>query len=776
MIKSSSFFRKRFIGIYMLVGCSTFSAFSANEYNIIPYPQLLIPQSGSFTFNKQTTVFCPFDQPEVLKLAQQFSAQFQLVSGMKLPVRDIAKAETSNAIIFQNNTKLENAEAYQLSISPKAIRIKANAGNGFFYGLQTLYQLMPTEIYGKKLAGEKKWSAPAVEISDAPRFAYRGLHLDVGRHFFPVSFVKKYIDAMAIHKLNTFHWHLTEDQGWRIEIKKYPRLTEVGSKRDETLVGYYYDRLPQQYDGKPYGGYYTQEEAKEVVAYAKERFITVIPEIELPGHAQAAIASYPFLSCTQDSTIKVATKWGIFKDVYCPRDTTFKFLEEVLTEIMDIFPSKYIHIGGDECPKDQWKTCTDCQALIKNLNLKDENGLQSYFVHHIERFLNSKGRKIIGWDEILDGGLDPNATVMSWRGTQGGITAAKAGNDVIMTPGEFCYFDHYQSDPVAEPLSIGGYLPLEKVYQFEPIPAELSADEAKHVLGGQANVWTEYMPTSENVEYMVFPRLSAMAEVLWSSENNRNWENFRKRMPSEFKRYDELGIKASRAFYDVQFHSMITPDKKLQITLSCDCSNAKIYYTINGKPELYKDPFVMPGSADITAIALIDGKQPGKSITKSFLVSKLTGQMYTQNLKSAWYDGGNIHALTDGVPGIEKDLTQWVGFGKGKDVEVVLDLLKVQKIERLTVGMLNAPAQCAQVSPDIKLYGSVDGVNYQLLAEKQLIAPTAPTRVIVRPELTFPATEMRYLKLQLKNPNYCPADKLEGTECGAMFLDEIEAW
>ncbi|MDR3653444.1 MAG: family 20 glycosylhydrolase [Paludibacter sp.] len=776
MIKSSSFFRRHFVGIFMLVGCCTFSSLSATEFNIIPYPQKLTPQSGSFTFNNQTVIFCPFDKPEVLKLAQQFSTQFQLVSGIKIPVRNITRAQKRNAVIFQVSTTLANAEAYELNISSKLIGIKASAANGFFYGLQTLYQLLPAEIYGKTKATDKKWLAPAVEISDAPRFSYRGLHLDVCRHFFPVAFIKKYIDAMAIHKLNTFHWHLTEDQGWRIEIKKYPLLTKIGSQRNETLVGEYYDRLPQLYDGKPYGGFYTQEEAKEVVAYAKTRFITVIPEIELPGHAQAAIASYPFLSCRPDSSIKVATTWGVFDEVYCPRETTFKFLEEVLTEIMDIFPSKYIHIGGDECPKTEWKKSPECQAMIKKLNLKDEDGLQSYFVHRIEQFIDSKGRKIIGWDEILDGGLDPNATVMSWRGTQGGITAAKAGNDVIMTPGAFCYFDQYQSDPVGEPLSIGGFLPLQKVYQFEPIPTEISAEEAKHVLGGQANVWTEYIPTTESVEYMVFPRLAAMAEALWSSKENRNWESFRKRLPSEFDRYEQLGIKASKAFYDVQFNSKITPENKLQITLLCDCPNAQIHYSINGKDNLYKDSFKLPASADISARALVDGRQTGKTITKSFLVSKLTGLPYTQSMKSLWYTGGTTYALTDGVTGNDVDYSQWVGFGKGKDVEVMVDMQSVQRIERFALGMLNAPAKCAQISPDIKLYGSTDGINYQLLSEKQQIAPTEPTRVIVRTELTFPATDVRYLKLQLKNPNYCPANKLEGTECGAMFLDEIGAW
>ena len=775
MMKFPTHFRYLYLKIMMFIVFCAFGTVSAGEYNIIPYPRTLIPQSGSFTINKNTTIYCPADE-SLMKLATQFAAQFRLVSGLNLPVKVMGKTGATNAIIFQPKSTLETAEAYQLSISPKMIRIQAKEANGFFYGLQTLYQLLPAEIYGKKKAVDIKWSASAVEIMDAQRFAYRGLHLDVCRHFFPVEFIKKYIDAMAIHKLNTFHWHLTDDQGWRIEIKKYPRLTELGSKRDETLVGYYYDRLPQLFDGKPYGGYYTQAEAREIVAYAAERFITVIPEIELPGHAQAALAAYPYLSCNNDSTIKVATKWGVFKDVYCPRDTTFRFLEDVLTEIMDIFPGKYIHIGGDECPKDRWKTCSDCQAMIKKLDLKDENGLQSYFVRRIEKFIDSKSRKIIGWDEILDGGLDANATVMSWRGTQGGIVAAKAGNDVIMTPTTYCYFDHCQADPSTEPLSIGGYLPLKNVYQFEPVPTELSMDEASHIIGAQANVWSEYLPTTESVEYMVFPRLSAMAEVLWSSVKNRNWDSFCRRMPMQFKRYQQLNIHASKAFYEVQFQPAINADKKLQIALMCDCPGAQIYYTLNGKQVLYSGPFVLMESSEVTAFALVDGKQVGKTISKPFFVSKLTGMSYTQSAKSGWYDGGNARALIDGVPGNDKDYRLWVGYGNGKDVEVTLDMDSVRKIERFRVGILNAPAMCAQISPDVKLYGSTDGITYQLLAEKQLTPPTTPNRVVVRAELTFAAPEVRYLKLQLKNPNYCPADKLENAACGMMFLDEVEAW
>jgi len=774
MIELLSFSKVRFKVILTILILHFMLSFSANKYNIIPYPQQLIPQSGSFVFNANTRVICDLNQPEIRKLATQFSEHFQVVSALKLNVSPF-QADTTNTLIFEN-TKTENPEGYQLTVTNKTIRIKAGSPNGFFYALQSLYQLMPVEIYGRKKVVLKTWSVPAVQIADAPRFAYRGLHLDVCRHFFPVEFIKKYIDAMAIHKLNYFHWHLTDDQGWRIEIKKYPKLTEVGSKRDETLIGYYFGRSPQLFDGKPYGGFYTQAEAREIVAYARERFITVIPEIEMAGHAQAAIASYPFLSCTKDPTIKVATKWGVFPDVFCPRDSTFKFLEDVLTEIMDIFPGKFIHIGGDECPKDRWKTCPDCQALIKKEGLKDENELQSYFIKRIERFVNSKGRQIIGWDEILDGGLAPNATVMSWRGVRGGIAAAKNGNDVIMTPSAQCYFDHYQSNPVTEPVTIGGYLPLEMVYRYEPVPTELNADEAKHILGAQANLWTEYMPESDNVEYMAFPRVSALSEMLWSTRENRNWDLFRNRMNVQMERYKLLNINASKAFYDVQFKTNLTADNQLQITLSCDCPNAQIQYEINGKKTLYKAPFILKETTNLTAKSFVNGQQTGKANTQRFVVSKLTGLSYTKTPNNTWYDGGNINALTDGDLGNNVVYTQWVGTAHGKDAEIIVDLKKTQSIERFSAGFLHAPALCVVLPSALKVYGSEDGTNYTLLTDYSISASLSPTWEIFRPVLTFDAVKVRFLKIEINSGGNCPPESPGTAEGSMIFMDEVGAW
>jgi hexosaminidase len=421
-------------------------------------------------------------------------------------------------------------EAYRLEVTPERIEVKAREPRGLVYGVQTLRQL----------AAASPKALPAVRIDDAPRFVWRGLHLDVGRHFFPVEFIKKYIDLMAAFKLNTFHWHLTEDQGWRLEIKKYPKLTEVGAWRKETIVGHA-RRGPKGYDGVRHGGFYTQEQARDVVAYATARGVFVLPEIEMPGHSLAALAAYPELA-NVPGAFEVRTTWGISDEVFSPREETFTFLENVLREVLDIFPNEFIHIGGDETPKKRWKESPEAQAIMAREQLRDEDELQSWFIRRIERFLNANGRRLVGWDEILEGGLAPNATVMSWRGTAGGIAAAKQGHHVVMAPEADLYFDHYQADPEHEPLAIGGMTPLEDTYRYEPVPAELSAEEAKHVLGPEGCVWTEYMPTTAQVEYMAYPRALALAEIAWSARAARDWSSFSARLPATLAFLDRLGV------------------------------------------------------------------------------------------------------------------------------------------------------------------------------------------------------------------------------------------
>ena len=543
-------------GLIVFFGCSSqgdVSSGGADSYvSVIPRPRDISMGQGTFEISPEFRVLVDDDASDVKGFAEYFAEKLRHASGFEVPVGDYnGEEDGSMALILSLNPSEENLgkEGYLLEVKTDGLDLRANRPAGLFYGIQTIFQLLPAEIYAESpVKKDIHWALPCLNIRDVPRYPYRGMHLDVCRHFFPKSFIKKYIDLLALHKFNTFHWHLTEDQGWRIEIKKYPRLTEVGAFRKETLIGHAREK-PHKFDGKRYGGYYTQEDIKEIVAYARERFITIIPEIEMPGHSMAALAAYPELSCT-GGPFETATQWGVFEDVYCAgNDRVFDFLEDVLTEVIDLFPGTYIHVGGDECPKVRWEACEKCQARIREQGLADEHELQSYFIRRIEKFLLSKGRRLIGWDEILEGGLAPEATVMSWRGMEGGIEAAKEGHDVIMTPTSHCYFDYYQADPEDEPLAIGGLTPLKKVYAFKPTPGELSPEEAKHILGAQGNVWTEYIDTPEKVEYMSMPRMYALAEVVWSPEKARNWKGFVDRLNSHFKRLDAMGVNYRKGPY-----------------------------------------------------------------------------------------------------------------------------------------------------------------------------------------------------------------------------------
>ncbi|GAA4091236.1 family 20 glycosylhydrolase [Mucilaginibacter panaciglaebae] len=540
---------------------------------IIPAPVSVRKTSGSFVLSQETA----FLADSVNNKAVVFFADYLKNTAMlHIPVKHNSGQTVNNSIVLTSaGTDGLPAEGYRLTITPTNVTIAAK-GAGMFYGIQTLIQLIPAN----KGATAK---LPCVQIEDYPRFGYRGLMLDVCRHFFTAEFVKKYIDLMAAYKFNTFHWHLTDDQGWRIEIKKYPKLTQIGSHRPATLIGNYHDRTPQQFDDTPVDGYYTQDEIRDIIKYAADRYITIVPEIEMPGHAMAALASYPELGCEPGSGYQVQSTWGVFKNVYCPSEKTFAFLEDVLTEVIDLFPSKYIHIGGDEAPKDAWKESEFCQKLIKKLKLKDEHGLQSYFIQRIEKFVNSKGRSIIGWDEILEGGLAPNATVMSWRGEQGGIEAARQNHNVIMTPGSGgMYLDALQGKLSTEPLSIGGYTPLDKTYRYDPTPEALTPDQKKYILGVQGNLWTEYIATENKVEYMLLPRMFAVSEVAWTQLANKDFKDFSEvRLPNHLAWLDKKGFDyrvptAIGAKDSVGFGSTLTVNLKTSVT------GAKVYYTIDG--------------------------------------------------------------------------------------------------------------------------------------------------------------------------------------------------
>ncbi len=504
--------------------------------NIIPQVALHEARAGAFALSQDTVLVA---QDGAVEEAEKLAVRLRASTGHPLPVLSSSAGSAITLTLDASLTQLGN-EGYVLEVTPARIEARASNAAGLFYAGITLLQLLPPVVFNSTLQANVNWSIPCCHIEDQPRFKWRGMHLDVARHFMPLEFVKKFIDLLALHKMNVFHWHLTEDQGWRIEIKKYPKLTEVGAWRKETRAGH--ERDAAGFDGIPHGGFYTQDEARAVVAYAAARHITVVPEIEMPGHAQAAIAAYPELGNT-DEKLEVWPQFGINKHVVNVEESTVQFYQDVLREVLDIFPSKFIHVGGDECPKDEWRASARAQARMKELGLKDEHELQSWFIRRMDDFLNAHGRTLIGWDEILEGGLAANAVVMSWRGEEGGIAAAQAGHDVVMAPNRYVYFDYYiTEDKANEPLAIGGFLPLDKVYGYEPVPAQLSADAAKHVLGAQGELWTEYMKTPAHVEYMAFPRVCALSEVVWSPAARKDYAGFLQRMATHTQRLDALQV------------------------------------------------------------------------------------------------------------------------------------------------------------------------------------------------------------------------------------------
>jgi len=564
---------------------------------IIPRPSKMEVGKGSFILDPTTNILFFPGPAEVRNVAEYLATKLGQPTGFPLEVRPASGSFLGKAIVLRADERLAKLgnEGYTLSSSKNGVKIESAFPAGLFRGVQTLLQLLPAEVESSSRAEGVVWSVPFVKIEDRPRFVWRGAHLDVGRHFFPKEVVKRYIDLLAMYKMNTFHWHLTEDQGWRIEIKKYPRLTEIGAWRRESMD-----------DGIPHGGFYTQDDIREVVAYAKERFITVVPEIEMPGHCQAALAAYPELSCS-GGPFKVGTEWGIIYDVYCAgNDKTFELLEGVLTEVMDLFPGDFIHIGGDEVPKLRWQNCVKCQERIKTEGLKDEDELQSYFIKRIEKFISSKGKRLVGWDEILEGGLAPNATVMSWRGVAGGLEAAKSGHDVVMSPTSHCYFDYYQG-LFDEPWSIGGYLPIDKVYSYEPVPPDLPAAQTPHILGAQANLWTEYLGDASQLEYMLLPRLLALSEGVWSEKSLRDFAAFSGRLVSHYNRLAAAGVN----------FRLPPPDglggKKLisgpvQVPVYAPFPGAEVHITTDGTDPTRDSPLLTEAPLQVNASTVVKGR------------------------------------------------------------------------------------------------------------------------------------------------------------------------
>lgn len=599
-------------------------SYKVTNYQIVPQPKEIIVDKQTdkcFRLDASTQIYVSKRNDGMQKNAQFLAEYIRQQTGLQLAVTN--KKPAKNAILLENSLKSSNKEAYELQVNETSVRINGASDAGTFYGIQTFRKMIPHSYVGT-------YDLVTATIKDEPRFGYRGMMLDVGRHFFTVDEVKSYIDMLAMHNMNVFHWHLSEDQGWRIEIKKYPKLIEIGSVRKETILGHYGSGV---YDGTPYGGYYTQEQAKEIVRYAADRHITVIPEIDLPGHMMAALASYPELGCV-GSGYEVRTTWGIADDVLCAGNPkTLEFIKDVLGEIVDIFPSKYIHIGGDECPKVRWESCPKCQAKIAELGLKTdgehtkEQRLQSYITTEADKFLTSKGRRLIGWNEILEGGLSPNATVMSWIGEQGGIAAAKLHHDVIMSPNTYLYFDYYQSENKdQDPLAIGGYLPLKRVYQYEPLPEELTKEQQKYIIGVQANLWTEYIGTIQKAFYMALPRAAALSEVQWSSPQRKDFADFLTRMGNMTSLYDMQRWNYSPSIFDVQ---IITNEDKVNRTFEVKMEalpGATIYYTTDGSTPnrgsfIYKAPLKIHSECTVKAWVVYPFRN-GRVVTETLKFSK----------------------------------------------------------------------------------------------------------------------------------------------------------
>jgi hexosaminidase len=761
---------------------------SAQQIKIIPQPaEIIISNSKEkFILTKNTKIVLAHGV-NVGKFSDLFNEYLQNYYGFKLVVQRLSDQTPKSNIIRMSFNPLpsdnDKPDSYKLKVTRNEISMTSRYSNGLFYGIQTLIQLLPAEKI-------KSFIIPQLEISDYPRFAYRGMHLDVGRHFFPVSFVKKYIDYLALHKMNYFHWHLTEDQGWRIEIKKYPKLTQVGAWRNGTIIG----RYPGTgNDGLRYGGYYTQEEIKDVVAYAQKRYITIIPEIEMPGHSSAAIAAYPELSCFPNESTKhpkqcawsgdttgkqVQQTWGVFEDVFCAgKDSTFKLLEDVLDEVMALFPSKYIHVGGDECPKANWKRCPLCQKRIKDEGLKDEHELQSYFIQRIEKYLNSKGRTLIGWDEILEGGLAPKAVVMSWRGEEGGIAAARQKHNVIMTPGAWVYFDHSQSQN-EDSVTIGGYTPVEKTYSYEPIPDSLTKEQGKLVLGAQGNVWTEYMGNEKKVEYMIFPRMSALSEVLWSK--NHDWKDFERRLMTQFKRYDLWKANYSKAYFDLKSSVLPTEDNNgvywlLTSKEKGDLDVGRWAHDRNAFEEIFKTDTSL--KIKIFHSNNYDAEQSGQGflsfLQQNFFFNKATGKKITlNNPPSDKYPGDGAFTLVNGIQN-EKGIArskEFLGFN-GTDCDALINLDSFQTVTSVTVHVFQQFGSQIWQPLSMEAFISDDGQYFSSLGKTDKFNVTNGGNGT----MTVKGTNTgKFVKVLVKNWGTIPQGNPGAGNKPWLFVDEIE--
>ena len=747
------------------------------KFNVIPLPAEIQQASrGTFQLNPETRICYPKKNKALQKEATFLAEYIQQAIGLNLEVT--TKARQGNTIFLHTDLKHESQEAYTLNVTEKGIDINGSSTAGVFYGIQTLRKSLPV-LEGKA----PLVTIPLVQIKDAPRFTYRGTHLDVSRHFITPDSIRRFIDILALHHINRFHWHLTDDQGWRIEIKKYPKLTEIGAYRPETVIGH----NTGKYDGKPHQGFYSQKELRKIVKYAADRHITIVPEIDMPGHMQAALAAYPELGCT-GGPYQVWKMWGVSDNVLCVgNDQTLQFIDDVLDEVAAIFPSEYIHVGGDECPKTRWKDCPKCQKRILDNHLQAdgkhsaEERLQSYLINHAERHLNSIGRQMIGWDETLEGGLAPNATVMSWRGEGGGIEAARQRHNVIMTPNTYLYFDYYQTKDIAnEPEAIGGYLPIETVYNYEPMPKSLSPEEQKYIIGVQANIWTEYMPTFRQVEYMALPRLAALSEVQWSRPQQKNYNGFTKRIPHMIDLYNKLGYRYAKHIFDVK--SKITSNPEQQ-TITVDLSTidqANIYYTVDGSnPTLnsqrYTEPLNLRQSCVFKAAAF-RGNERTNIMSEEFTFNKATVcpiQMLQPINGQYQYNGAMT--LVDGLQGFDTNFKtgRWIGFYTN-DMEAVIDLGKATEVSY--VGFNTCVEKGAWIfdARGVEIGLSDDGQHFDTVVKEDFPALTeANPNQIYRHKFNFTPKTTRFIKVKALSEKSIPTWHNGKGRPAFLFVDEI---
>ncbi len=738
--------------------------------SIIPRPVRLDQTGGEFTVTSGTSLVAQGIPPWALALLQD---RLRAAAGVDFRARVKTEGDHTEIRIVIDSVVVSGPESYRLSVTPSGITLTGGGIPGACYGVQTLLQLIPPVQRDLKI--------PCCLIEDSPRFRWRGMHLDVSRHFFPVEFIKSYIDVLAMHKLNVFHWHLTDDQGWRIEIKKYPELTRKGAWR--------VDREDREWGARPpehageqttYGGFYTQDEIRDVVRYAGERCVTIVPEIEMPAHTLAALAAYPAYSCTGGPfSVPPGSYWPI-STIFCAgNDSTFAFLDDVLTEVIDLFPGEYIHIGGDEADKSEWKKCPKCQARIRAEGLRDESDLQGYFMKRIESFVRLKGRRVIGWDEILEGGLPPRAAVMSWRGSQGGIDAARMGHKVVMSPGSYTYLSQSQGQAALEPPSGGGFLPLDSVYAFEPVPDSLTKEERTHILGAEGCLWSEYIPSPGRALYMLLPRLAALSEVLWTRADRKDWRDFLMRMPRQLERYDARGYPWARSGYSVRMASEADRDSQtVRIVLSTGLPADSIVYTTDGSVPgrgslAYASPFVLRASAVVRASALRGGEVFAPS-TDSVLFHKAVFKDVKVTFPSTKYTAGGVRSLTDGLFGsLEHADGRWQGY-EGVDFEAVIDLGKATDVSCAGARFLQKTGAWIFFPSRVSFALSLDGREFTPAGSFLVPQAGAMEEPGVREwDCSFPVREARFVRVTALNIGTCPSWHPGAGGKSWLFVDEL---